>query len=540
MKQKKILSIILAALMLSGCGRKQAEANPSTQAVLPAETTSLPAPETEPETSELTKTWDPEKICLHLRPTGIVTEGEDCRYYIPQDQCIWLEAFESAASSKIPEQYWQPEDRSTGVWLRYQDEWWRFLENGDILTLSHERISGEHCQELTDLVENALDSLGLTQPVRPEQIHDLRQATLAWNGSHTLTDPVKLTQLEQMLSGSQELPSGASCGFAAFLTLERKDGTDLTLSTATDDCGTWLSQGVFYEYSQDGNVDFYALFEVQNAPEPIQPDTPATPVPWEPDASTLVRISDYIPGVIQDLRYATENNFTGKTIYSFNDAYLRYGTVKKLQAASQVLAEQGYSLVIWDAFRPVSAQQTLWGICPDPAYVSHPVTGNRNHCRGNAIDITLADAQGNLLEMPSEFDDFTSKADRDYSDCTPEAAANALLLQDIMEEQGFIGYGKEWWHFADSTDYPVEGHFEPLTPYRWFADCNEYITLRREPSTSAEAICRIPAGGEMTMLAHCTEFAYVTYQDKTGYVLRSYLASLDEVDSKWSSGVSER
>lgn len=140
------------------------------------------------------------------------------------------------------------------------------------------------------------------------------------------------------------------------------------MSIATDDCGTWLSQGVFFEYSQNGNVDFYALFEVQNTPEPTQPDTPATPVPWEPDASALVRISDYIPGVIQDLRYATENNFTGKTIYSFNDAYLRYGTVKKLQAVSQVLAEQGYSLVIWDAFRPVFAQQTLWEICPDPAY----------------------------------------------------------------------------------------------------------------------------------------------------------------------------
>ena len=539
MKQKKILSIILAVLMLSGCGRKQAEATPSTQPVLPAETTPLPAPEREPETSELTQKWDSEKICLHLRPTGIITEGEDCRYYIPQDQSIWLEAFESAASSKIPEEYWQSEDRSTGVWLRYQDEWWRFLESGDILTLSHERISGKHCQELTDLVENALDSLGLTQPVRPEQIHDLCQATLEWKGSHTLTDPVKLTQLEQMLSGSQELPAGASCGFAALLTLERKDGTELTLSIATDDCGTWLSQGGFYEYSRDGNVDFYALFEVQNAPKPTQPDTPASPVPWEPDGSALVRISDYIPGVIQDIRYATDNNFTGKTIYSFNDAYLRYGTVKKLQAVSQVLAEQGYSLVIWDAFRPVSAQQTLWNICPDPAYVSHPVTGNRNHCRGNAIDVTLADAQGNLLEMPSEFDDFTPQADRDYSDCTPEAAANALLLQDIMEEQGFSGYEKEWWHFADSTDYPVDEDFEPLTPSRWFADCNEYITLRREPSTSAEAICRIPAGGEMTMLAHYAEFAYVTYQDKAGYVLRSYLASLDEVGSERSSGVLE-
>ena len=489
--------------------------------------TTVPSTQFQPETPELTQERDPEKICLRVQPTGVISSGDEDRYYTPKEQDIWFGAYEIAAASRIADEYWNPEDQSTGVWLRYQDEWWRFLKNGDILTLSNERIPASQCQELTALVEDALSVIGLPEPVRPEQVQSLRKATLDWNGIHTLTEPEKLSQLERMLSSSQELLGGANCWFTALLTLEREDGTVLTLSMATDSCGTWLSQGVFYEYSQ-GNESFYALFSAQADMTPSQMETATPPAEQEPDDEDLVRISDYIPSAILDLRYATENNFTGKTVYSFTDAYLRYGTVKKLQAVAEVLAPQGYSLVIWDAFRPVSAQQTLWDICPDPTYVSNPITGNRNHCRGNAIDLSIADSQGNLLEMPSEFDDLTVQADRNYSDCTPEAAANAQLLQDAMEAQGFTGYEKEWWHFADSTSYPVEEAFLPLLPSQWQANCNEFITLRRKPDTSAEAICRIPQGGELTKLADCGNFAYVEYQGKVGYALRSYLKPVSQ------------
>ena len=490
--------------------------------------TTIPTVQFRPETPELTQERDPEKICLRVQPTGVIASGDEDRYYTPKEQDIWFGAYDIAATSRIADEYWRPEDQGTGIWLRYQDEWWRLLKNGDILTSSNERIPASQCQELTALVEDALSIIGLPEPVRPEQIQNLRKATLEWNGTHTLTEPEKLSQLERMLSSSQELPSGANCWFTSLLTLEREDGTVLTLSMATDSCGAWLSQGVFYEYSQQGNESFYALFNTQVDTEPSQTETPSPPTEQEPDNEDLVRISDYIPNAILDMRYATENNFTGKAVYSFTDAYLRYGTVKKLQAVAEVLAPQGYSLVIWDAFRPVSAQQTLWDICPDPNYVSNPITGNRNHCRGNTIDLSIADSQGNLLEMPSEFDDLTVKADRNYSDCTPEAAANAQLLQDAMEAQGFTGYEKEWWHFSDSTSYPVEETFLPLLPSQWQANCNEFITLRRKPDTSAEAICRIPQGGELTKLADSSSFAYVEYQGKVGYVLQSYLKPVSQ------------
>ena len=182
----------------------------------------------------------------------------------------------------------------------------------------------------------------------------------------------------------------------------------------------------------------------------------------EPEDDELVRVIDYLPSVREALAYATGENFTGQQIYDFYNAYLRYGTVKKLAAACAELEQQGLGILIWDGFRPVSAQAALWDICPDPQYVSHPVTGTRAHCRGNAVDLTLIDLEtGEKLEMPTGFDDFSALADRNYGDCTDTAAENARLLESIMKKHGFKPYSAEWWHFTDTDSYPVAEEFQP-------------------------------------------------------------------------------
>ena len=184
--------------------------------------------------------------------------------------------------------------------------------------------------------------------------------------------------------------------------------------------------------------------------------------PPEPEDEALVRVADYIPNIRQNLLYATQENFTGQQIYDFADAYLRYGTVKKLKAACEELARQNLGILIWDGFRPLAAQEKLWEICPDPAYVSHPVTGSRSHCRGSAIDLTLVNLKtGESLTMPTGFDDFSKLADRDYSDCSAEAAYNARLLEEVMQRHGFKPYSAEWWHYSDTDDYPVDEDFKP-------------------------------------------------------------------------------
>ncbi|MCD7756150.1 MAG: M15 family metallopeptidase [Firmicutes bacterium] len=181
----------------------------------------------------------------------------------------------------------------------------------------------------------------------------------------------------------------------------------------------------------------------------------------EPADSDFVRVQDYLPEITVELRYATENNFTGQIIYEFTDAWLRYGTVKKLMDVQAELAKSGLSLKIWDAFRPTQAQYKLWEVFPDPTYVANPINGFSSHSRGNTVDVTLVDSTGAELTMPTGFDDFTALADRDYSDCPPDAAANAQFLEQVMKECGFIPYSGEWWHFSDEDSYPVEEDFYP-------------------------------------------------------------------------------
>lgn len=260
----------------------------------------------------------------------------------------------------------------------------------------------------------------------------------------------------------------------------------------------------------------------QTLPTEEQPSQP------EPAEDAFVPVDAYSSGMYTDLKYASPDNFTGRIIYDFQDVYLRYGTVKKLMQVQAELETMGMALKIWDAFRPVSAQFALWEVCPDPTYVANPETGHSSHSLGNTVDVTLVNAAGEELEMPTGFDDFTPLADRDYSDCGETAAQNARLLQEIMEKHGFKGYFGEWWHFSDQDSYPVEEVFQPAVRSWWYADCQEFISLRTEPDTGAEVITRIPVKEEFRLLGWHDAFALVDYRGLRGYVLAGYMQPVQE------------
>ena len=266
--------------------------------------------------------------------------------------------------------------------------------------------------------------------------------------------------------------------------------------------------------------------------EPSEPVTEPTQLPEEtypsrePEDTDFVRIADYIPTARVELAYATVNNFTGCRIYDFADAYLRYGTIRKLVKVSEELAEHGVGLIIWDGFRPAAAQAKLWEICPDPTFVSHPVTGKRTHCRGNTVDISVYDLKtGEDLPVPTGYDNFTAYADRDYGDCSEDAAANARLLEQIMEKYGFTPYFAEWWHFADTEEYPVDEYFNPAIPTLWSANCNAYISLRDVPGGAV--IAEIPKGAAVELQSWEGKYAEVTYRGMEGYVLTNYIMPED-------------
>ncbi|MHB1128191.1 MAG: M15 family metallopeptidase [Bacillota bacterium] len=176
----------------------------------------------------------------------------------------------------------------------------------------------------------------------------------------------------------------------------------------------------------------------------------------------LVDLSEFIPDLIVEIKYATTDNFTGIVLYESEKAKLRKPVAEKLKNAQRQFREMGYSLKVWDAYRPPEVQFKLWEIQPDARFLVNPTKGFSNHSRGTAIDVTLVDNNGNELPMPSEFDFFGKEANRDYSEVTPGKAANAKLLEKVMVKNGFTSIWNEWWHFDDagSKQYPVIEKYE--------------------------------------------------------------------------------
>jgi len=162
----------------------------------------------------------------------------------------------------------------------------------------------------------------------------------------------------------------------------------------------------------------------------------------------LVNVAEACPGVIVDMRYATERNFFKTRLYDGDGAWLLAGAARKLGEAARLAAEHGYRLVVLDAYRPLSAQARMWEIMPDENFVA-PVSRGSNHNRGAAVDVTLADAEGRELPMPSGFDEFSERASHQYEGGDSSALARRDLLRKCMEQAGFTPYDAEWWHYTD-------------------------------------------------------------------------------------------
>ena len=102
-----------------------------------------------------------------------------------------------------------------------------------------------------------------------------------------------------------------------------------------------------------------------------------------------------IHGLQVDLRYASENNFTGVNLYgNFRKAFLHEVAFQKLKKASQFLQKKNpeFRFLILDALRPRSVQRVLFSKVkgtPKESYVADPDKGSV-HNYGLAVDLTLA------------------------------------------------------------------------------------------------------------------------------------------------------
>jgi len=166
------------------------------------------------------------------------------------------------------------------------------------------------------------------------------------------------------------------------------------------------------------------------------------------ETADIVDLKEVNPRIIIDMKYATDDNFAKKRLYDSNTCFLRKSTAVKLDAVQKKLETMNLGLKVWDCYRPLAVQQTLWAVLPDERYVANPKTGSR-HNRAASVDVTLVDSKGKEIQMPTVFDDFSPRAHHRYQDLPDRAIRNRELLKALMEKAGFLPLADEWWHYDD-------------------------------------------------------------------------------------------
>ena len=186
------------------------------------------------------------------------------------------------------------------------------------------------------------------------------------------------------------------------------------------------------------------------------------------DPSGFVLLGEFVPQIVQEIRYYSTYNFIGDRIDGYEEpcALLTVEAARALKSAASELIVQGYRLKVFDAYRPVCAVRhfVLWGIedqdirmkpffYPDlekqALFAEGYIAKRSSHSRGSAVDLTLLDmASGKELDMGGPFDLFSEVSHPDYRGVTEEQYENRMILQRAMVRSGFQPLDCEWWHFS--------------------------------------------------------------------------------------------
>ncbi len=196
----------------------------------------------------------------------------------------------------------------------------------------------------------------------------------------------------------------------------------------------------------------------------------------------FVYLKDVDSSIQVDVRYATANNFVGKKVdgYRAKKIIISRRAAEALVKAQAELAKDGYSLKVFDAYRPQRAvshfmrwvrdrkdQKTKAKYYPDiekstlagGGYIS----GKSSHSRGSTVDLTLVKQGKGEVDMGTSFDYFGPESSHNSSKVSAEQKTNRQRLKSAMDGAGFYSYHKEWWHytlrnepFSRAFDFPVE------------------------------------------------------------------------------------
>ena len=198
------------------------------------------------------------------------------------------------------------------------------------------------------------------------------------------------------------------------------------------------------------------------------------------DPSGFVLLSDYVPGIIQEIRYFSTYNFIGERIDGYEEpcALFTKEAARALKAVANEMAVRGMRLKVFDAYRPACAVKhfVLWGIEDQDIrmkpyfypglekqelFAKGYIAKLSSHSRGSTVDLTLLDMQtGKELDMGSPFDFFGEISHPDYTGITEEQYNNRMILQRAMVRNGFKPLDCEWWHFTLSDEPYPNTYFE--------------------------------------------------------------------------------
>jgi len=207
--------------------------------------------------------------------------------------------------------------------------------------------------------------------------------------------------------------------------------------------------------------------------------------PKPPPGPPLVAVRDLDDTILEDIRYAGPDNFTGAPVpgYEAPRCLLAEPAARALAAVQADLRSIGMGLQVFDCYRPQRAVDHFlrWAEGPDDrareAY--HPrvpknelvargyIAPRSAHSRGAAVDVTLValDSWGGAtpVDMGTPFDFFDPRSRADAADVSPEARENRRLLREAMTRRGFRPLAEEWWHFTFQPEpYPDRSFDVPV------------------------------------------------------------------------------
>ena len=198
------------------------------------------------------------------------------------------------------------------------------------------------------------------------------------------------------------------------------------------------------------------------------------------DPSGFVVLADYVPGIVQEIRYYSTYNFIGDRIEGYEEpcALLTIEAARALRNVSYEMMVRGFRLKVFDAYRPACAVRhfVYWGIedqdlrmkpyfYPDlekqELFVKGYIASQSSHSRGSTVDLTLLNMQtGKEVDMGSPFDMFSPLSHPDCREITDEQYENRMELRNVMVRNGFMPIDCEWWHFTLKDEPFPNTYFE--------------------------------------------------------------------------------